>query len=247
MPESPAAFDNDFSRFSVEKKFISRKNSVFLVKAGGPGAEERYLVCKKYSCPERMPGEAEMLRLLKEKGVSVPQIYGTGRDYILMEYLEGTLLLDRYCRLESSDGPDCGSPGEPASRLLRDLCRWFKGFYQASREIAGRQLIMGDVNFRNFIVREKIYGIDLEECREGEIEEDVGSLCAYALTYTPSFTLWKMALVREMLRLFAAELGLDQEFLKREVKKELLVLAGRRGTLAEMKKLLAGNLLEKSL
>ncbi|MDN5365780.1 MAG: hypothetical protein PWP44_983 [Thermacetogenium sp.] len=246
MPENPASIDNDFLCFSVEKKFISRKNSVFLVKAGGPGATERYLVCKKYSRPERMAGEAEMLRLLKEKGVSVPQIYGTGKDYILTEYLEGTLLLDRYCLLESS-GSDGGSPGEPASRLLRDLCRWFKGFYQASREIAGRQLIMGDVNFRNFIVREKIYGIDLEECREGEIEEDVGSLCAYALTYTPSFTLWKMALVREMLWLFAAELGLDQEFLKREVKKELLVLAGRRGTLAEMKKLLAGNLLEKRL
>lgn len=141
MPESPAAIGYDFSCFSVEKKFISRKNSVFLVKAGGPGATERYLVCKKYSRPERMAGEAEMLRLLKEKGVSVPQIYGTGKDYILTEYLEGTLLLDRYCLLESS-GSDGGSPGEPASRLLRDLCRWFKGFYQASREIAGRQLIM---------------------------------------------------------------------------------------------------------
>jgi tRNA A-37 threonylcarbamoyl transferase component Bud32 len=78
----------------VEKKFKSRKNNVFLLKSGKPGEKIKYLVQKEYSYPARMPGEVKMLRLLKEKGVPVPQIYGTGENYILLEYLEGPLFAD---------------------------------------------------------------------------------------------------------------------------------------------------------
>lgn len=233
--------------FSVEKKFISRKNSVFLVKTSHPDEKEKYLVCKKYSRPASMPGEIKMLCLLKKKGVPVPQIYGTGEDYILLEYLEGPLFLDYFCRQESIGGSESRSLNESAYQSIYSLCHWFKGFYRASREIAGKQLIMGDVNFRNFIMREKIYGIDLEECREGKIEEEVGSLCAFALTYDPSFTLWKMAMIGELIRVFTGELKLDKGLVKKEIKKELLVIAARRGTVKEMAQLIESRLLEKSI
>lgn len=238
---------DDLFCLSVEKKFTSRKNNVFLVRTNKPSEKGKYLVYKKYSCQGRMLREIEMLRLLKEKGVPVPQIYGTGGDYILLEYLDGPVFLDHFCWLESISGSESSFLREPAYQSIYSLCRWFKNFYIASREIAGRQLIMGDVNFRNFIVREKIYGIDLEECREGKIEEEVGSLCAYALTYTPSFTVWKMAMVGELLRVLTDELDLNKELVKKEIKKELLVLAGRRGTVKETVKLLASNLLEKNI
>lgn len=92
---------------------------------------------------------------------------------------------------------------------------------------------MGDVNFRNFIIREKIYGLDLEECREGKIEEDIGSLCAFALTYSPSFTPWNIAMAKEMFRILSSELGLDKELLKQEIQREILAISIKRKTIHE--------------
>jgi len=239
--------NDDLYCFSVEKKFKSRKNKVFLLKSSKPGEKSKYLVQKEYSYPARMPGEVKMLRLLKEKGVPVPQIYGTGENYILLEYLEGPLFADFFFWQESVSGSENSSLIGPAYQLIYSLCRWFKDFYTATREIAGKQIIMGDVNLRNFIIREKIYGIDLEECREGRIEEDIGSFCAYALTYWPSFTSWKMAMVGELMRVLTTELDLDKELVKKEVQRELLIIAERRGTFQEIVKFLVANLLERSV
>ena len=98
---------------------------------------------------------------------------------------------------------------------------------------------MGDVNFRNFIIREKVYGIDLEECREGEIEEDIGSLCAYGLTYSPTFTPWKMIMIGTLFQILCSEFNLDKELVRKKIYQELLILARRRGELKETIKFLA--------
>lgn len=232
--------------FSVEKKFTSRKNNVFLVKTNKSDNKKKYLVCKKYSRPERMPEEIKMLSLLKEKGAPVPAIYATGDDYVLLEYLEGPLFADFFFWQESVSGSGSHSLAGPAYQSIYSLCCWFKVFYAASRAITGKQLIMGDVNFRNFIIRERIYGIDFEECREGKIEEDLGSLCAFGLTYWPPFTPWKMAMIGELFQIFSSEFRLDKELVKQELQKELLFLSKRRGALQETVKLLLGNLLETS-
>ena len=236
----------DLSCYSVEKKIDSKKNDVYLLKTGKSGEKGKYLIYKKYSQPDKMPREIEMLRLLKEKGVAVPQIYYTGDSYILMEYLEGPLFLDFFCWQENICGPVASSLKGPTYQTIYSLCCWFKDFYAATREAAGRQLIMGDVNFRNFIIREKIYGIDMEECREGKIEEDIGSLCAFALTYSPSFTPWKKVMAGELFRVISNELDLDKELLKEEIQKELMAIAVRRDTVREIMKLQAFSLLEKS-
>ncbi len=232
--------------FSVEKKFISRKNNVYLVKTNKPGNKNKYLVCKEYSRPDRMPEERKMLSLLKEKGAPVPEIYGGGDHYILLEYLEGPLFADFFFWQESVSGSESNFLTGPAYQSIYSLCCWFKDFYAASRAIAGKQLIMGDVNFRNFIIRERIYGIDFEECREGKIEEDLGSLCAFGLTYWPPFTPWKMAMIGELFQIFSSEFCLDKELVKQELQRELLFLSSRRGVLQETVKLLVGNLLETS-
>jgi hypothetical protein len=238
--------NEDLRGWCVEKKFTSRKNEVFLVKTGEPGLEGKHHVYKKYSRPDRMHQEIAMLRLLTSKGVPVPQICGQGEDYILLEYLDGTLLLDRFCSLEDVHGSETTALADSTRRLITRLCCWFKAFHDALPDMNGRRLIMGDVNFRNFIVvNEKVYGIDLEECREGRIEEEVGSLCAFALTYTPSFTVWKMVTVQELLRVFTTEFNLDQELVIMEIKRRLLFLGRIRGTVNEMEAFLARRLLER--
>ncbi len=247
MLENTQIFLKNLSCFSVEKKIETRKNDVFLLKTSKTGEKEKFIVYKKYSQLDKMPREIEMLYLLKGKGVAVPQIYDTGKNFILMEYLEGPLFIDFFCWQENTCGPVGSSLKGPAYQAIYSLCSWFSAFYAVSREVAGRQLIMGDVNFRNFIIREKIYGINLEECRDGKIEEDIGSLCAFALTYLPSYTSWKISMAGEMFRILSSELDLDKELLKQEIQKELLAISVRRKTIHEMMKFQVFDLLEKSI
>ena len=222
----------DLLNYVVEKKFTSKKNNVYLLNSAQSCEKDKYLVYKKFSCPNRMQKEVEMLSKLKDNDLPVPQILVTGKDYIGLEYLEGTLLLDCYCDLESTDGSSSKFLHESDYFFINALCSWFKNFYKAVKDITGKQIIMGDVNFRNFIVKDIIYGIDFEECREGSIEEDIGSLCAFALTYNPSFTIWKKTMVNELQRIFCEELNLDKKLLKKEVKNQLLFLAQIRGKLS---------------
>jgi hypothetical protein len=236
----------DLPGYVVEKKFTSRKNSVFLVKNMLASAEPQYLVYKKYAYPERMPGEVAMLRVLQAEGIAVPQVYEENKDYILLEYLEGPLLLDCYTRQEGISGSYSDYLDEPTHRLIHLLCRWFKDFYKVVHSIRDQQLLMGDVNFRNFImVKGKIYGIDLEEWREGRIEKEIGSLCAFALTYDPTFTRWKLAMVRELLKVFIGDLNLDKKMLQKAVEQELVFLGQIRGTAEEYDSFLAGDLFAK--
>lgn len=229
----------------IQKEFKSKKNNVFLIKT--PDEKRPYVVYKNYARPESMIREVDLLNILKGKGVAVPQIYSTGKDYIYLEYLEGPLLLDSVSWQEEISGSASISLPESTHQLILRLCRWFKQFYQALRQPDGAQLIMGDVNFRNFIVGEIIYGIDFEECREGTIEEEVGSFCAYALTYTPSFTPWKLALIKQLIKVFTYELNMDNELVTKEIKKQLLFLAEIRGTVHEIGGILESNLLEKTI
>ncbi|MGI5875268.1 MAG: hypothetical protein ACOX6X_00390 [Dethiobacteria bacterium] len=249
MLTNPAQTGEGLYRFTVEKEFISRKNNVYLVKANSRHAfagKQRLLVYKEYTRPGRLPKEVKMLQKLREKGVAVPQIYEIGDNYILLEYLEGPLFLAYYCWQESISGSESSSLKDPAYQAIYSLCSWFKEFYTAVHEITGKQYIMGDINFRNFIIREKIYGIDMEECREGRKEEDIGSLCAYALTYSPNFTLWKIAMTGELFQIFVDELGLDKKLVKEEMLKELFVIAQRRGIVYERINPLVDKLLEYS-
>ena len=219
----------DLLNYVVEKKFTSKKNNVYLLSSAQPGEEGQYLVYKEFSSPNRMQKEIEMLSMLKDNGLPVPQILIIGKDYIGLEYLEGTLLLDCYCDLERTDGSSTEPLPESVYLFIYALCSWFKIFYRVVRHITGKEIIMGDVNLRNFIVKDKIYGIDFEECREGSIEEEIGSLCAFALTYDPSFTIWKTTMVKELQRIFCEELKLDRELVKKEITKQLLFLAQIRG------------------
>ena len=247
MPEKTQGWPRDLSCYTVERKIDSRKNDVYLLKTNKSGEEEKHLIYKKYSDPEKLPVEKEMLKLLHDKKVAVPQIYSIGEDYMLIEYLGGPLLLDFFCWQENIRGAVDDALRGPTYQIIYSLCSWFRDFYSALREDGGRQLIMGDVNFRNFIIREKVYGMDLEECREGKIEEEIGSFCAFALTYSPPFTPWKSAMVRELLRVFSEEMKLDRAELKEETRKSLSLMFQRRPFTEETVKRRLSEFMEKGI
>jgi hypothetical protein len=233
---------------TIKKQFNSKKNRVYWINT----EQERFtgtgkqFVFKEYNHSQQsLEREADMLQKLKIRHVAVPHLFYADNESIVIEYIEGPLLLDFICWQESVSGTNSSALGKPVYQVIYSLCCWLKDFYTAARDISGKQIIMGDINFRNFIIREKIYGVDFEECREGRIEEDIGRLCAFAITYTPAFTSWKIAMTGELFRVLNRELGLDKEVTKRELQKELLAIARRRSSSFEMVELLLVNLFEK--
>lgn len=228
--EDKNTYLNEYKQQVVKHRFSSKRNCVFLIKTGLVN-----LVVKVYPSPgTNLKKETKILLELKKKGVAVPRIVETDDESITMEYLEGPLLLDIFEWQERLAGSHSKSLTEPVYVTIHSLCRWLISFYDASRDMGGEQIILGEVNFRNFIVKEKIYGIDFEECRHGWIEEDIGKLCAFALTYSPSFTPWKIAAAGEIFKVLTGEMNLDRERVKEEILKELLAVATRRNSLAEM-------------
>jgi len=161
--------------------------------------------------------EVSILTKLKEAKCNVPMIYLVNEDTIFMEYLEGKTLLNVIEEMEDSN--------LNSIQVLRNLYLWICDFYAS----LGGDIIFGDVNLRNFILNnEKIYGIDFEDCRIGKKEEDMGKLCAYFLTYNPSFTDWKIKNVKDFFMMLINEFGFNQEELLREIEKELVAMERRR-------------------
>lgn len=212
--------------YSVDKRFESKKNQVYLIRTLIAGNREKYFVLKKYNNPSRMQTEIEFLRRLKGK-VSVPGLYYCGSDYIITEYLDGEILLDTLYGQCGEEHLPLADPGS-LRQLIHELSRWLKGFYAAAKSSSGLQIILGDVNFRNFIFNGRIYGIDFEDCCEGYMEKDAGKICAFSLTYIPAFTDRKIIVARELLKTLIKELGLNREFVIEEARKELQSIGQRR-------------------
>ncbi len=167
---------HDKVREGMRTRLESRRNEVWLVE------NEEIYIQKRYTQPESKQQELFYLEIMK--GMHVPAVERVEKEWIQLSYLEGRLLLDIYEELERQQA----SP----LHVIRQLVNSMEEFYQKTIEHFGRSHSLGDMNFRNYIIRENIcYRIDLEECTQGTIEEDVGRLMAFAMWYDPICTNWK--------------------------------------------------------
>ncbi len=219
--------------YIVAKKFFSKKNEVYLVKATKKDKNKEKYVVKIYSNSlKRMEKEMNMLLELKKMGLAVPKVYYMGRNYFVMEYINGVTLLEEICKQEGYVKEETSSDFFINIKTLEGLLKWLTDFYRFSRQIKNRNIVLGDVNLRNFIVSNKlygkIYGIDFEDYCEGLPEEDIGKICAFILTYYPAFTKWKQCVVGQIAYIFTEKLKLNFESIKRETIKELMAMEKRR-------------------
>jgi hypothetical protein len=201
---------------TVSSRFYSRKNQVFSAES----MEFGRCVVKVHSNPENCKREIYMLKLLQSNNVSVPALYYSGHDYIIMECLDGMTLLDAICSLEEGQ--------HSIKDIAEGMSSWLRSFYKASGDSRGRITLLGDVNFRNFMVMNSIYGIDFEDIRTGRAEEDAGEICAFFLTYTPEFTPWKIDNARILLDTLSESMHLDRVCVICELERELLEIEKRR-------------------
>ncbi len=83
-------------------------------------------------------------------------------------------------------------------RLMSLLAEWFNdfhNFFKKDKEF----IIRGDSSLRNFILTDKIWGLDFEESRNGRPVEDLAGICASILTTDPMFTKEKFTLCKILL------------------------------------------------
>lgn len=122
----------------------------------------------------------------KLSGTSLaPCVLENYKNCIITEYIDGISLFDA---LEQS-------VNDRTKQI--SLFKLFLDWYEDFRKQTG--FILGDTNFKNFIIRENVlYGVDFETCKRGEPIEDIFWQTAMLATLQPAFSLER----KHMARLF---------------------------------------------
>jgi hypothetical protein len=213
--------------YQFKDRFYSKKNQVSLIRFVDIMGRNWEWVVKKYNISQdSLNREVEILNTLYKEGLSVPRLIYRGDDYLIMEYVSGKTLLE-FIEEKEMETQNNTIQFE-VLKAIENLAHWLKKYYKILDKAYGKNLIVGDVNFRNFIVGDKIYGVDFENYRRGRVEEDIGKLCAFALTYNPPFTTWKCILVDSLKEIMSEILEVSIDAITIEMVKELDEIIKRR-------------------
>ena len=180
----------------ILEKFKSKRNNVYKVKIHS-GMENRIAIMKKYNMDNEDLSEKEFknIKMLQKSGISIPKIIYKSNDSIFLEYIQGELiedLVERQC----------------IGNWIDEFALWLANFHKISNKTGN--LLKMDVNLRNFIYnRDKIYGLDFEDVCYGDIRTDLGNICFFTLTNTPSFTKEKHMIMRRFLQSYKKYSGIE--------------------------------------
>lgn len=182
-------------------QFPSKKNRVFLVNLASDG-HSRPAVLKVHPFPgPALRRERGLLEEAERQGLAVPRLLDHTESSLLLEFIAGETLCDLVNR-------------ELDPRPLEELARWLADFH---RRFPG--LVRGDSQLKNFIWhRSRVFGIDFEECSQGQYVEDVAGICSSILDTNPMFTPAKFELTRTFLTMYEAlNLPIKDKQLHREI------------------------------
>jgi len=206
----------------IVKKFKSKRNKVFLVKTDN---NKKY-VLKSYRKSNFLEKELEIIKKLYKKSVNVPKIISKSNNYILMEYIKGETLLSYILSKEKEKAKYV-----ELNEMFQEIFDWLNNFYNVFDEI---NIIKGDVNLRNFILKKingnkiKIYGLDFENIKTGDKEEDIGKMCAFIICYKPEFSNWKKDFIKRFFEFMNSKLELNPDLTCQYYHNELKNIEKRR-------------------
>lgn len=198
-------------------RLASKRNTVYRIVKDN----ESY-ISKTFTRSEDLKKELDILVLLKSSGCNVPNIIKARLNTVFLEDLGTTTLLDWY-EMKESEGSN------NYVNMIHKLSTWLKCFYNSTANYYEEQFILSDINFRNFIVKyNEIYGIDFEQSGVGDIKTDAGRLSAFALTYNPIMTDWKLKFSERLVDILSVDLQIKKELILEEQEKELIQIKKRR-------------------
>lgn len=144
----------------IIKKFWSKRNNVFLFEEN-----DRYFIKKVFSTDRIF--ENELSSIIALQNTCVPKIISYEKNQIIMEYISGENLLDTISDFKITD----------MSSLAISLSTYLQ-------EIKEKNLLPGDLNFRNFIIKNnRCYGIDFEEYKNYDFDLCITRAISFLLLY----------------------------------------------------------------
>ncbi len=224
----------DITSIYRKEKLFSRKNDVYRIEVQSMTGIKNY-VLKQYKGRDRqtrIKTELFFYDLLGGDELKVPGIYYSDREVVVMEYMGSRTLLDYIIQEENlARDKDISGSRDYFVQLkhLTGAIGYIYGFNKRLKRLTGKSYVLNDMNHRNFLFYSgEVCRVDLEECREGIVEEDIGKFIAFLLTYDPAFTEWKMSAADYMKSFCRDIMDADISTIDREIKKELVRMAARR-------------------
>jgi tRNA A-37 threonylcarbamoyl transferase component Bud32 len=167
-------------------KLKSRKNEVWLAEMEDTGLP---IIFKIYNHEriDKKRTEVSLLREAAKAGLRVPKLTELPdvEGVMIMEMVKGENVMDV---LNSRGAINI------KNKIIMSLAEWLADFY---RIFSYKNLIRGDCSLRNFLWDgENVWGLDFEECEEGQPVQDIGDVCASILSSKPEYAEYKVELCR---------------------------------------------------
>ncbi len=206
-----------YKNAQVQNNFDSKKNTVSymilnkkprLVKWFAPGfknnMEKEYSILKKG---------------YKKLNIPTPVEIDKSNNTIIMNYIVGKNL----CDIINDEKYDF----EKKIEAIKNLANWFfefHNFFKTNEYF----LIRGDSILRNFVLTDKVWGVDFEETRKGEPIIDIASMCSSILSTTPMFTEEKFKLCKKFIEEYEKSSDMNLVNIGEEISYALLETSQRR-------------------
>ena len=167
----------------IQEKFESKKNTVAYVTIDGKPRVLKWFVP---GLKRQMKIENDVLKKGSSK-LNVPSIYEMDEENNVL--VTSCIIGENLCDLINDEK----TAKSEKKRLMILLAEWFADFHNHFKT-EDQFRIRGDSTLRNFILTDRIWGVDFEESRSGKIIEDIAGMCASILTTDPMFTSEKFQL-----------------------------------------------------
>ena len=196
----------------LQKSFKSKKNTVgYVVLNGQPRILKWYVPGLK----QNMDLEYEVLkRGFSELSIPSPLEKDTENNVLVMSYIQGTNVCD-YLNDPQVDFEE----KKKTTTLLADWLFAFHSFFKTEDGFR----IRGDPSLRNFILgRDRVWGLDFEESRQGKPVEDLAGVFVSILSSEPMFTEEKFQLGQILLDTYRKSAKWEIENINAEISYGLL-------------------------
>jgi tRNA A-37 threonylcarbamoyl transferase component Bud32 len=195
----------------IQKRFKSKKNTVCSVLLNN-----KPCVIKWYAPGYKKNMQNEYTILKKgHNQLNIPTIIekDTEHNVLVLNYLRG----DNLCDLLHYEKTTL----DEKKRVLACLAEWYANFHHFFNTNSTYS-IHGDSILRNFLYADTMYGVDFEESRVGERQEDIAGIAVSLLTTYPMFTKEKFYLCRCFISHYEKAFGEKVVLISKDISYKLL-------------------------
>jgi tRNA A-37 threonylcarbamoyl transferase component Bud32 len=169
----------------VQQQLESKKNTVAYVTV-----KDKPRVLKWFVPGFKRQMQTEYSVLKKDSSeLNIPHLYEMDdeNNVLVMSHIIG----EKLCDVVNDEKTTVGEK----KRLMKLLAGWFAKFHSFFKTTEGFR-IRGDSILHNFILSDRIWGVDFEESRVGRPVEDIAGMCSSILSTDPMFTVEKFQFCR---------------------------------------------------